>query len=125
MPRLSPSSQRLLDRMSGVGPDTDMQRHLPRAVGPTLYKIEDPLEAIEDVAQRLVAGGTGRPPNKWMQRQAGIVHGLEMRDCCVRYATELNRQVHRLVIPTDNLVCSECGTRWGLEYRVREERRHE
>lgn len=108
------------------------RRQVPVAMGPTLVKVENPLEDIEDIVERLdEASEVGRRRNKWLARRRGTMAvgrnragelTLDGRTCCYLTARALSTALPHLQLPYRH-TCS-CGVVWGLEVQVREERRH-
>lgn len=131
MARLSASSERLYRRFLGdLDTDTTGQDS-PKAAGPTLVKVEDPMVPVDQVVELLDEGTKyGRIANAWLRRNGqrrlaqdptGQV-ALEGRTCCMALARRIDRDLHRIRPPAD-FRCDGCGALWRVEIRVREDRR--
>ncbi len=132
-PRLSVSSRRAYSGITGHQfIDEQPQGQPTLATGPTLRRIDGPDEVVETAVAILdEATMGGRARNRYLsrarQRRLGMdAEGklvLEGRGCCLELAQQLDREMHRLVLPVRR-VCPGCGTTWAVEMAPREERRH-
>ena len=128
----SSGSNRLLEIMLGANDSAAERFRAPMAAGPTLVKVSDPLQDVEDFVELLdEATPEGRRRNRWLRNRKGrgvAVDGrgrvtVEGRPCCTDLAQRIDKSLPYLPIPSDH-VCPGCGTTFRIEMRVREERRH-
>ena len=107
-------------------------RGLPLSMGPTMVKLHDPVEDVEDVVRLLdEATPEGRRRNRWLQRRdrsGTIVDAkgrptVDGRACCSALARSIDRSLHYMR-PGVTMVCPGCKTTWVIQILVREERRH-
>jgi len=134
--RLSPSSKAALESLGGPSVERGSYERdggLPRAAGPTVVKIKDPLQDVEKALETLDEVRGKRPPSTWLQRNRGGGVGADMarvpvfegRRCCLATIQAFERTLHtHTVLPTPEFQCEGCGSTYRVEMRVREERRH-
>lgn len=126
----SSGSAALLRRLNGDTED-DAPRALPRAMGPTLVKLSDPLESAELAVELLdEATPAGRRRNRHLARKREVGLALDGtgtvtyngRACCAALITQINSSLHVIAIPSDH-PCA-CGSVYRVQQNAREERRH-
>jgi hypothetical protein len=134
MSRLSASSQQRYNEIMGIGGQREAGPGglFPRALGPTIVKVRDPMEPFEELAEQIMEGDPeGRKANRRLrkrqhQRVSTDEHGnglLYGKRCCFEAVQVLNKELERLHLPWP-FVCGQCGTVYSIEMRTREERRH-
>jgi len=125
------ANQRLLDRLTGKAGRQISRRMEGVSASPTLVLLEDPVGDLEELVEA-TAMEEGKRPSAFLRRRKDRQLGLDAstgamvlngRECCMNLVRALNRQLHRMRLPTEH-VCVGCGTRWGVQNLVREERRH-
>jgi hypothetical protein len=132
--KLTATSQHRYNRLMGIGQAREERAPslLPQALAPTIVKVGDPLQPLEDLAEAIMEGDPeGRKANRRLrQRNTAKVSFDEQgrallygKACCFQAMLVLNRQLDRLQLPYP-WTCAECGTLFVIEMRVREVRRH-
>lgn len=128
---ISSSSSAALLRMFSGDTEDEAPRALPRATGPTLVKLSDPLENAElavELLDEVTAGGRRRNARLARKRERGLVRDdqgevtYNGRKCCAELVRRLNRALHVIAVPSEH-VC-DCGTVYAVQQSTREERRH-
>jgi hypothetical protein len=123
-------SDSLLDEIEGM-----VQGRRPVSYGetarltPTVRKLSDPREDVEDVVKLLDAGEMpALRPSRLMQRQrrqrrnldstdSGVVE-LNGRPCCIETMIALDRRLHLLRLP-HQFTCETCGTIYEIVSQMR------
>lgn len=106
----------------------------PMAMGPTIVRVDDPAADVEEVVEAMdLDTPGGRYASKHLKKgkaRTGLGYDKATgtatfggRACCLTLARSIDRRLHSLPMPSEHQ-CPECGTRWRVEMRVREERRH-
>jgi hypothetical protein len=136
MPHISEAAARTLRALLGqeVTDDPVGALMLPTAAGPTLVKVQDPVDLVETALARLdEEENLGPQPNEWLERmkhRRGLHPDADRRmilydgrECCLRFAEALNARLHNLAIPSEH-TCPGCGAVYRIEIRTREARHH-
>ena len=125
------STQRTLNQLMGWNaPKTPAHDLAPKSASPTIVKVRDPVEDVEAIVEaQMESYDQGRKANRRLRRRERVLGldeqgrpALHGRHCCFELARSIDRQLHRIKMPSD-FTC-EGGTVWRVETRVSEERHH-